>query len=202
MTAAFDKFMKQYHMTGSEKADGYSQDAFVGLDWDEKVRVFELLVTELPFSAKWLFFLDAQKAIPVVKKKEAALRGNGYAHVYMLQEGLIEYTGDLSYQKNLIEDYSKYVDYLRPLVVDSIGRTPVNIEIVEFLKQVILTEVNADAVARAARRLLMVLKIPRATESDDKNYRFLVSELRNEDPQVKMRALRRISKYESNLGKI
>lgn len=199
MTDAFNEFMRQYKMTGSEKADGYSQNVFVGLEASEKEEVFRLLETELPYSAKWLFLLDSSKAVVIAKELEKKLRGNSYASVYMLQEKLVEYTADLSYQNHLIEDYPKYVDYLRPLVIDSIGRTPVNIKIVEFLKQVILTEASDDAVARAARRLLAALRIARATEDDDKKYKTLISELRNEDPQVKMRALKRISKYEDHL---
>lgn len=56
-------------MTGSEKADGYSRDAFIGLDADEREVVFDLLVTELPFSADWLFFIDAEKQFPARREK-------------------------------------------------------------------------------------------------------------------------------------
>jgi hypothetical protein len=117
MTKAFHEFMRQYKMTGSEKADGYSRAAFIGLDEREKEEVFNLLINELPFSVSWLFFLDAQKAFDVVKQEEQKLRGNGYVHVYMLQEELIKFSGDLSFQNHMIADYLGYVDRLRPLVV-------------------------------------------------------------------------------------
>lgn len=42
MTAAFNEFMRQYKMTGSEKADGYSRSGFAGLDEDEKNEVFNI----------------------------------------------------------------------------------------------------------------------------------------------------------------
>ncbi|MGJ9416849.1 hypothetical protein ACHAC9_03645 [Massilia sp. CMS3.1] len=186
-------------MTGSEKADGYSRDVFVGLDPQEKEEVFRLLVTELPFSTEWLFFLDKEKALVIVKEKEEKLRGNSYSHVYMIQEELLKYSGGMSYQDRMIEDYPSYVDYLRPLVVDSIGRTPANMAAVNFFKQVILTETNDDAVARAARKLLGVLKFPRDTEANDKYYKRLVSELRSESTILKLQALSQIAKYEKNL---
>ena len=199
MTAAFEKFMRQYKMTGSEKADGYSSDVFVGLDQEEKEEVFNLLVTELPFSAEWLFFLNKKKALIIVKEEEKKLRGNGYEHVYMLQEELVKYSQEMLYQNHMIEDYPGYIDSLRPLVVDSVGRTPPNTVTLNFLKQVILTEANEDAVARAARKLLMVIKFPRDTENYDKYYKRLISELRSADTQIKLQALNQIAKYEKNI---
>jgi len=199
MTAAFDRFMRQYKMTGSEKADGYSRDAFVGLDQQEKEEVFKILLTELPHSIGWLFFLDAERALVVAKKNEEQLRGDGYEHVYALQEEIIKHTGDLSYQRRMIEDYLGYVDYLRPLVVDSIARTTATMATVNFLKQVILTETSDDAVSRAARKLLTVLKFPRDTENDESHHKRLVSELRSENTKLKLHAFSQISKYEKNI---
>lgn len=40
MTVGYDTFMKQYHAIGSEKADGYSRNAFIGLTSQEKEEVF------------------------------------------------------------------------------------------------------------------------------------------------------------------
>lgn len=57
----------------------------------------------------------------MVKEKEKELRGDGYARVYMLQEELLDYAGDLSYQSHMVEDYPGYVDHLRPLVVECGG---------------------------------------------------------------------------------
>lgn len=199
MTVAFENFMKQYKATGSEKADGYSRDVFVGLDVNEKVTVFNLLVAELPFSAEWLFFLDPQKALIVAKEEEQKLRGNGYESAYMLQEQMVKYTGDLLYQHHMIEDYPSYIDDLKPLVIDSIGRTPANTAMVAFLKQVILTEVNPSAVARAARKLLAALNIPRTNEIEEAKYSRLVSELRSESAQLKLSVMGQIAKYETAL---
>lgn len=197
MTTAFDTFMKQHDKTGSEKADGYSRDAFIGLEGTEKEIVFDLLVKELPFSVEWLFFLDAEKALPVVKKEEERLKGDGYGSAYLLQEELVRFTGDVSYQGRMIEDYPAYTDSLKPLIVDAIGRTPANAATIEFFKRVILTEVNSSAVARAARRLLAALAVPRSTESEEKVYSRIVSDLRNESLDVKQRALRLLQPYEA-----
>lgn len=128
------------------------------------------------------------------------MRGDGYARAYMLQEELLDRTGDLSYQKHMIEDYSGYVDYLRPLVVDAIGRTPPTIESVSFLKQVILTETDSDAVARAARRLLNALNVPHVTEADQTNYRKLIGELRSDNITEKLKVFTCLTKLETELS--
>src|SRR5690242_18456015 len=103
MTVTFDIFMKQFKATGSEKADGYSWDAFVGLDENEKETVFDLLATELPFFAEWLFFLNAEKALVVAKDDERKYRGDEYFPVYLIQEQIIKYSNDLLYQNHIIE---------------------------------------------------------------------------------------------------
>lgn len=195
MTLAFENFMKQYKMTGREKADGYSQDVFVGLDDHEKKAVFELLVTELPFSTKWLFFIDPKKALDVAKQKEERLRGNAYEHVYNLQEQLVKYSGDLRFQKHMIEDYPNYIERLKPRVVDSVSRTPANDATREFFKQVILVEVNSDAVARASQHLLDSLGVPNELEHEREKYNRLISALSGDSLQAKKRALSELRHY-------
>lgn len=198
MTTAFNEFMRQSKMTGREKADGYSQDAFIGLDEYEKETVFDLLVTELPFSAEWLFPLDTKKAIAIVKEKEKEFRGSPYKHVYMLQENLVKYSGDLTYQEHMIEDYTNYADRLKPLVVESISRTPTNETTINFFKQIVLVETNTNAVARAADNLLYLLKFPRSTTAEKQKYDRLIAELRSDNNEVKKRALGEIEKKETS----
>ncbi len=195
MTLAFETFMKLYKMTGSEKADGYSRDAFIGLEEHEKSEVFKLLVTELPWSAEWIFFLDPEKASVVAKENEKELRGDPYANVYLLQQQLVKYSGDIIYQKHMIEDYPNYIDRLKPYVVDSIGRTPSNEAKVAFLKQVILVETNESAVASASCHLLNAVKFPRTNEADERNYTRLMSELRSDSTQVKQRAIAEVENF-------
>lgn len=195
MTLAFEMFMQQYRSTGSEKADGYSRDALLGLDGDERKKVFKLLETELPWSAEWLFLVDREKASVVVREKEEELRGDPYAHVYMLQEQLVKHFGDLLYQQHIIEDYPNYIDSLRPLVVDSVGRTPANEAARDFFKQVILVEVNSSAVARASRHLLNSLAVPRKTEDEETKYKQLIAELRGDSAQVKRRAIAELERH-------
>ena len=196
MTLAFDTFMKQYQMTGSEKADGYSRDAFIGLDEHEKEEVFKLLTTELPWSAEWLFLLDPERASAVAKEREKEMRVNPYQDTYMLQRQLTKYTGDLNYQKHMIEDYASYPDSSKPYVVDAIDGTPVNEAQLDFFKQVILVEVNTSAVARASRHLLDAKKIPRISETDKKNYSRILSELRSDSVQIRKKAIAEIDGYE------
>jgi hypothetical protein len=194
MSLAFDKFMRQYKATGGEKADGYSRDVFLGLDEHEKEKVFKLLETELPWSTEWLFLVDPKKALATAKEKEEKLRGDPYADVYMLQEQLVKYSGDLLYQQHMIEDYPNYIDSLKPLVVDAIERTPTNEATLEFFKQVIFVEVNPSAVARASRHLLDSLKIPCESDDEERNYKRLISELRSDNVQVKRRAIAEIER--------
>lgn len=197
MTSEFDLFMKEYQMTGSEKADGYSIDALIGLSEREKEIAFDLLLKELPWSTKWLFILDAQKAASVARETEEEMRNKDGEDVYMLQQQLVKYTGDLVYQQHMIEDYAKYRDKVRPLVVDAIDRTPTNQAKIDFFKHVLLIEVNSNAVARAARHLLDAINFPRSTDSEKANYDRLISNLRSDDTRVKVNALGKIQKYEN-----
>jgi len=199
MTLAFEKFMKQYEMTGSEKADGYSRDALTGLDNHEKETVFQLLIKELPWSVEWLFFLDPVRALDAVKKEEERLRGDPYKHVYMLQQQIVKKSGDLLYQKRMIEDYPNYIESLKPLVVDAVGNTPTNALVLEFLKQLVLVETNPSAVARASRHLLNAVKLPRSNELEEKKFSRLMDELRSDNTQAKRRAIREVEKYEQRL---
>ena len=179
MTAAFNEFMRQYKMTGSEKADGYSRKAFEGLDTREKEEVFHLLKQELPYSVEWLFFLHSKKALDVAKEEEAKLRGNGYVDVSILQKQLVKHSGDLSYQNHMIEDYPSYTDTLKPSIVESVRNTPVTTNAICFFKQVILTETNVSAVTRAVLALLDALNIPNTTFSERTYYDRLADDLRD-----------------------
>ncbi|MCS0595462.1 hypothetical protein [Massilia agri] len=188
--------MRQYKMTGSEKADGYSRDAFVGLDEYEKKTVFELLVKELPWSAEWLFYLDPEKALAVTKQIEEQSRGNPYAHVYKLQEQIVKYSGDLNYQKRMIDDFPNYIDRLKPRVVDAINRTPTTDVKLDFFKQVILLEANSDAVARASQHLLDSLNISCEGEREEE-YNRLIRALRSDNLTDKKRAIAELRRYGS-----
>ena len=197
MTAAFEKFMRQYKMTGSEKADGYSKDAFVGLEEHEKVEVFKLLQTELPFSVKWMFLLAPEKSIPVVQASEVELRGKAFAPVYLLQEKLLEFTGDVQYQNRIMEDYWHYDEGMRPRVIDALARTPPKKSVTDFYKQIILVEANSSAIARAAGALLEVMKVSRTTDSQKAAYDRFLSVLRGEDTEAKLTILKELMSFES-----
>jgi hypothetical protein len=192
MTASFDEFMRQNAMAGSEKADGYSPDVFTMLTAQEKDIVFSILQKELPWSAQWIFLVDAERAAAILKAKEQALRGDPYEDVYMIQQNLVTHTGDLLYQKHMIEDYPNYIEKKRPLVVDAVHRTPTNEDTISFFKQIILVEVNFSAVARASRHLLDSLGLSRNTDTDQKNYDQLISNLTSDDSQLKQQALLQI----------
>lgn len=196
MTQAFDTFIAQHNLTSSEKADGYSLDAFIGLSAEEKPIVFELLTKELPWSARWLFFLDKDRALATTIEEESELRKRKYGGAYMLQQEIIKYSGDLRFQQHMIEDYSNYDDDEKPRLVDAVNRTPTNQATIAFFKSVILTETVQSAVARASRHLLNSLDIPRASGEEEQNYRHLVEELRSEDLNRKLMALKIIKPYE------
>lgn len=199
MTLAFQKFMRQHEKTGSEKADGYSDDVFSGLAEEEKNIAFSILLKELPWSSEWIFLLDKERAVRALVEKERQLRGDGNEHVYLIQQNLVKYTGNLEYQKRMIEDYPVYLNRLKPLVVDSINRTPINKATIEFFKEVILVEADASAVARASRHLLSAVKFPNNNDIEMASYKQLEKELRSENGQVKQRALAKLRKYEVDI---
>lgn len=176
-------------MTGSEKADGYSRDVFVGLEASEVEIVIDLLAKELPWSVEWLFFLDPKRALNKAKDEEKRLRRNGYSPVYQLQQKIIEYSGEMEYQKHMIEDYPSYIDRLRPMVIDSIAATPLTENTINFFKEVILVEANDTAVTRASRHLLDAFNIPHETESEKQEYFLLLDGLRSENFEVKKKMI-------------
>jgi hypothetical protein len=193
MTIAFENFLAQYHATGSEKADGYFPDAFDGLSESEKDVVFKLLETELPFSVKWLFVVDPARAYEVVSAEEARMRGDSYMETYLMQEQLVKHSGDMQYLKRMLEDYPIYIDRLKPSVVNTVGRLPVNQDAIDFFKKVILFETNGDAVFHAARQLLIALEFPRQSDDEKQQYRQLLKHLTDESFDVRSRAIDRIS---------
>ena len=192
MTVAFDTFMAQHRMTGSEKADGYSCDAFDGLAESEKDTVFAMLESELPFSVEWLFYLNPERAREVVKSAEQEFRGDAYRHIYLLQEYLVRSAGELQYQEHLFEDYPHYADRLKPLVINAVGRTPANEKTIGFFKQVILAETNVSAIRRAAQELLWAIEFYANTETDQQAYCDLLEDLTNENLDVRAKAVSRV----------
>lgn len=194
MTAAYEKFMDQYRAIGSAKADGYSRDVFIGLEMDEQEEVFNLLVSELPNTVNWLFVLDPEKALPIVRNRVQMWRGDRGKHVFLLQEALIKYGGDMTYQAQMIDDYPGYIDYLRPQAVAAIGRTPTNGATITFFKQVILTETKSEAVFRAADELLSALGVQCSTAEEIQQYRCYLLNLCSENVQDKLGVLSELEK--------
>jgi len=192
MTVAFDTFMAQYRMTGSEKADGYTRGAFDGLAESEKDIVFSTLESELPFSVEWLFYLDPERAREVVKRAEQESRGDAYQHTYLLQEFLVRSAGELQYQVHLLEDYPHYADRLKPLVINAVGRTPANEKTIGFFKRVILTETNMSAIRRAAQELFWAMKLSADTEPDEQSDGRLLDDLANENVDIRAKAVARV----------
>jgi hypothetical protein len=201
MTSAFEKLKKQHAMTGSEKADGYSYDVFLGLDEDEKEAVFNLLVRELPWSAEWLFHLDLERALPIAKALEKELRGTYYSHAFMLQPLLVKYTGELIYQRHMIEDYSTCDDSLKQQVVWALRNTPANDATIKFFKEVILVDANECAVASASNSLLYALEFPKSSEEDKQNYRRLIGDLRSDSAEAKNKAIAELEKFAASAAR-
>ena len=192
MTTAFDTFMVQYQMTGSEKADGYTRDAFDGLTESESETVFSLLETELPFSVRWLFVVDPVRAYEVVKIAEAKMRGDSYRAPYLLQEQLLIHSGDMQYLRRMLEDYPVYVDEQKASVVNTVGRLPAHQDTIDFFKKIILFETDSDAVFHAANELLIALAFPRQSESEKQQYRQFLKQLTDESAEVRSHALEQI----------
>ena len=187
-------FLAKFGSTGSEKADGYSRNDFIGLTECEKKTAFDYLVLELPWEVEWLFFLDPKRAAIVAKKKEAEERGNRHSHVYLIQKQLVNQCGEMKYQQHMIDDYYNYIDCLKPLVVDAIAQTPRSNSSVNFFKNLILVESNEDALAGASVHFLNSLGFMRETESEKKVYLQLLSQLRCDSRLVKISAIEYVLK--------
>lgn len=196
MTKSFETFMAQHALTGSEKADGYSQDAFTDLTDTEKEIVFEKLVSELPWSGaiEWIFKINPGRAFVALKNLEEKMRGDPYNDAYELQAHLLDYSGDLFYQDQMIEDYSNYIDRKKSQVVNAIGRASPNETTIKFFEQVILTETNEDAVKSAGIQLLKAAQIPRNNDLERQIYDRLADELRSDNTEDKLRAIAEVEK--------
>jgi hypothetical protein len=77
-----------------------------------------------------------------------------------------------------------------------VGKTPVSPASIDFLKEVILTETNSDAVARASVALMDALRVPCVTEEEQANFWRLNDELRKENIPRKLKALSYLAQYE------
>ena len=194
MSCMIKNFLTKFGLTGSEKADGYSRNDFIGLTECEKKTAFDYLVLELPWEVEWLFFLDPKRAAIVAKKKEAEERGNRHSHVYLIQKQLVNQCGEMKYQQHMIDDYYNYIDCLKPLVVDAIAQTPRSNSSVNFFKNLILVESNEDALASASVHFLNSLGFMRETESEKKVYLQLLSQLRCDSRLVKISAIEYVLK--------
>lgn len=194
MSCMIKNFLTKFGSTGSEKADGYSRNDFIGLTECEKKTTFDYLVLELPWEVEWLFFLDPKRAAIVAKKKEAEERGNRHSHVYLIQKQLVNQCGEMKYQQHMIDDYYNYIDCLKPLVVDAIAQTPRSNSSVNFFKNLILVESNEDALAGASVHFLNSLGFMRETESEKKVYLQLLSQLRCDSRLVKISAIEYVLK--------
>ena len=194
MTVAFDTFLKQYNMTGSEKADGYSSDAFEGLTQEEKVIVFDMLVEQLPWASDWLFRLDPEKALVVAKEIEPGIRAMSGAG--WLQREIVRYSGDLVYQQHMIEDYEQCGDYAKATLIACISDTPTNEETVAFLKHAMLTERDSHIAFRAGWALLSALEISTSTEAGKALDDTVRRAAHSENPADRHAALERIAMYQ------
>ena len=195
MTQAFDTFLRQFHMTGSEKADGYSRDAFEGLAEHEKNTVFDMLAGELPWAAEWLFQLDPARALAVAMELEPGMRGRN-SGVHWLQRQIVGLAGDLRYQRHMIEDYPGYAARDRAGVIASIAATPANGETIAFFKDVIRDDDDGSAVHAAVRALLRALRMPCGTAQEKARYDRLETGLRSADPAAKAAAIAELERFE------
>lgn len=199
MSLSFNDFLVEYKVAGSEKADGYSRSSFTGLSEAEREIVFDLLVSELPWQIKWLFFLDPKKAAFISRQKEAEQRGDRFAHVYMFQEQLVNQCGELIYQKHMIDDYKNYVDYLKPSVLRAIVCTPTNSSTINLFKEVILAEVDKKLVAIASNYFLESKGFSRNTDENKILYNRLLSDLESEHTARKVTAIDYILKNKKKI---
>ncbi|WBS04298.1 hypothetical protein OU994_08475 [Pseudoduganella sp. SL102] len=194
MTQAFENFLRQFHMTGSEKADGYSRDAFEGLADHEKTTVFDMLVQELPWASDWLFRLDPGRALAVATELEPRMRGRN-SGVHWLQRQIVDLTGDLRYQQHMIEDYPGYDERARPGVIASIACTPASEAAIAFFRQVILAGEEGGAMHAAARALLRALQVPRASAQEEAHYLGLEAQLCGADRETRSAAIEALRRY-------
>lgn len=189
LTKAFEIFLKEHEAKGREKTDGYSPEAFQGLDDYERKTVFRLLAEELPWSVKWLFYLDKDEATKITVAIEEKMRGDKYSHIYLLQEQLLLHAASNDYQIRMIEDYQNYDEDLKPKVIRCICRTPFNENVLNFLRTIVLAEVNSSAIYWSSIHLLDMALVFYSEKLDEKRREELISSLRGNDRLMKLNAI-------------
>ena len=113
MTKTFDRFLKQFNSTGNDKAQGYDESHFDGLNEDEKKKVFELLESELiaPGVIGWLFRLDANRAENTLKNyitKHSGMPTSGLHRIYI---ALFHFTNNEIYLDYFERDFHSYYEW-------------------------------------------------------------------------------------------
>lgn len=196
MSDTFDRFLKQYHAQGREKADGYDRSHFDGLTDDEKIRAFELLAREAegaPETATpWLFHLDPPRAEAVTLDQIAKKKGDPYGENYVRQFELLNYTHDLAYQRAMLDDYPLYTRLNKSDALHRILRTPDTPELRRFVRDVLLRETDASAVAAAAIGFLRLHRVPKDAPQERAIHKAYGARLKNPSPQVRADAVREI----------
>ena len=196
MSAAWDRFERQLHTTGREKADGYSAAHFEGLTAEERARAFDLLRQEArvdPTVAEWLFHLDPTRAEAACLDLIDQERGDPQFPAFVVERALCEHTGDLRYQQRMIDRYPGLPADQKLRALEHLGRTPATTPLRRHLEGVLLHETDQDLLASAAYHLLRAHGQPYTTDADKARFRDLLVRLSDPSLPTRQQTLRTLA---------
>jgi hypothetical protein len=160
MTSTFQKFLKQFHATGYEKADGYDQSHFDGMTEDERQKAFELLKQSLinnndHTAAFGIAYLNPIEAIPLFES--VLSKHPDYASRYIeILKWLWKLSGRIDYLKRVAQTMTNDPDHLyRRKSMTAVEDAPNYCFILDALKESLFVEMNRANQVKAADQLLI-----------------------------------------------
>lgn len=188
MTVIFEKFKRQYYSTGREKADGYVRGHFDGLSANEKIKAFDMLSDEMgvnPDAVEWLFYLNDRKAKQVCLDYIQANKSGDKSGFFVIYYYLYKQSGDIRYQKKMIDEFYDFPDYQRGVALEYLRKTKVSMDYTDFLRSIIAGRHVEDLANRAAYHYLLAHNVPGETKKEQEVFDNFLDSLKSTDLSIR-----------------
>jgi hypothetical protein len=191
-STTFDRFLKQLHAEGREKADGFDPSHFDGLSQDERLEAARLLREALlagdDTAAGGLVLLDPQIARPALEAALPKYGGDALGRL-SLAEKLWKLTGDSNYQDLIIDSLRHPDETIRQRALVALRETPHDDRLMAVLQPMVLDD--PDEVIRfwASIHLLYGLGLVTDFNQRPPQHRQLLIDLNDDQRDVREKAL-------------
>lgn len=170
MSETWEHFMRQYRAQGPEKAEGYEERHFAGMEFAERARAAELLRRELPGSPSaasgGLVLLGDEFAVQALLRFVREYDGQEVDNIDQAYYALWRLTDDPLWQVKMIESYPLTEEAHRGGFMLRLRETPPSPEMWAFLEEVAVVEEDFAGRTLAGELLLDVAGVPDETEEE------------------------------------